>query len=259
MTTQQALLNFGFKFGKNGAHAARTMMLAELRALFAATDISTSRDGYREQVIEFNRLDKPTGSARKLTAAHLVDLYGLSLDIPLFRAWRKLWALDAKAQPLLTLQLAAARDPLFRLSIPTILATQLGQPLQRVQIEAILAETDPNRFSPASLKSFAQNINGSWTQAGFLSGRSKKLRSHPEVSPINVVFALFQGHLNGLSGQRLFTSEWCKLLDCRYESLLDLARSASQRGLITFKHSSEVIEIDFPDYLTPTEKAWLHE
>lgn len=34
MTTQQSLTNFGFKFGKSGAHDSRTMMLPELRALF---------------------------------------------------------------------------------------------------------------------------------------------------------------------------------------------------------------------------------
>jgi hypothetical protein len=34
---------------------------------------------------------------------------------------------------------------------------------------------------------------------------------------------------------------------------------ASHSGLITFKHSSEVIEVSFPDYLTREEEAWLNE
>ena len=34
MTTDSTLSTFGFRFGRNGAHAARTMMLGELRTLF---------------------------------------------------------------------------------------------------------------------------------------------------------------------------------------------------------------------------------
>lgn len=188
-----------------------------------------------------------------------MDLYGLSPDIPLFRVFRQLWDVRVEAQPLLALQLAAARDPLFRLSVPLMLEQQPGESLQRVQTEAVLAAQDPNRFSATSLKSYAQNINGSWTQAGFLRGRIKKSRALPQVTEVNVAYALFQAYLSGLSGQRLFTSVWCKLLDCRLERLLALARSASLRGFITFKQSGEVIEVGFPDFLAPTEKAWLHE
>jgi hypothetical protein len=259
MTTQQSLIKFGFKFGRSGAHDSRTMMLPELRALFACTQVSDERQQYREQITDLNCLDKPTSRARKLTAEHLVDLYGLSPDIPLFRVFRQLWDVRVEAQPLLALQLAAARDPLFRLSVPLMLELQPGESLQRVQTEAVLAAQDPNRFSATSLKSYAQNINGSWTQAGFLRGRIKKSRALPQVAEVNVAYALFQAYLSGLSGQRLFTSEWCKLLDCRLERLLELARSASLRGFITFKQSGEVIEVGFPDFLTPTEKAWLHE
>ena len=259
MTNQQSLINFGFKFGKSGAHDSRTMMLPELRSLFSQVGVNASRLQYREHIVDLNCLDKPTSSARKLTAGHLVDLYGLSEDIPMFRIFRRLWELRPEGQPLLALQFAAARDPLFRLSVPLILELQPGESLKREQTEAVLMAQDPNRFSPSSLKSFAQNINGSWTQAGFLQGRIKKSRAEPMVTEINVAFALFQAYLNGLSGQRLFSNEWCKLLDCRFERLLELARLASQRGLITLKHSSEVIEVDFPDFLTPTEKVWLHE
>ncbi|CEI74594.1 TPA: hypothetical protein VDV13_005798 [Pseudomonas aeruginosa] len=259
MTNQQSLINFGFKFGRSGAHDSRTMMLLELRSLFACTQSSDGRPQYREQITELNCLDKPTNRARKLTAEHLVDLYGLSPDIPLFRVFRQLWDVRVEAQPLLALQLAVARDPLFRVSVPLMLELQPGEPLQREQTEAALAAQDPNRFSPASLKSYAQNINGSWTQAGFLRGRAKKSRAQPQVTEVNVAYALFQAYLNGLSGQRLFSSEWCKLLDCRVERLIELARTASLRGLITFKQSGEVIEVGFPDFLTATEKAWLHE
>jgi len=41
--------------------------------------------------------------------------------------------------------------------------------------------------------------------------------------------------------------------------LLELARQASYSGLLNFKHSSEVVEVTFPDYLTKEEEGWLHE
>jgi len=92
-----------------------------------------------------------------------------------------------------------------------------------------------------------------------LSGRNKKYRSEPIIRPINVIFALFLGYLNGLTGNRLFASEWIKVLDCRQDRLLELARLASHLGLINFKHSSEVVEITFPEYLTKEEEAWINE
>lgn len=259
MTSQQSLIKFGFKFGKNGAHAARTMMLAELQELFAYTPVDAGRDQYREQIVDFNRLDKPTSNARVLTYGHLLDLYGMSPEVPLFRVFRTLWEQDSAARPVLALQLAMARDPILRLSVATILERQPGQPLTREETEAALAAPDPQRFKATTLKSAAQCVNGSWTQAGYLKGRVKKHRDQPVITASNVAFALFQGYLHGLSGQRLFASEWCKLLDCRLERLLELARTASQRGLITFKHSSEVIEVDFPDFLTDEERTWLNE
>jgi hypothetical protein len=155
--------------------------------------------------------------------------------------------------------MALARDPLLRLTEDSILKLQVGEPFMREAMEAILAAGDPDRFSAASLKSFAQNVNGTWTHAGFLKGRVKKFRREPVIRPVNVVFALFLGYLQGATGNRLFTSEWIKVLDCRMEKLLELARQASHAGLITFKHSSEVVEVTFPGYLSKDEEAWIHE
>ena len=76
---------------------------------------------------------------------------------------------------------------------------------------------------------------------------------------MNVAFALFLGYLQGATGSRLFSTEWTRVLCCRQERLLELARQASYSGLLNFKHSSEVVEITFPDYLTREEESWLHE
>jgi hypothetical protein len=183
----------------------------------------------------------------------------MDTNIPLFRTFRRLWDSDESARPMLVCQMALARDPLLLLSQDKILSLVPGQWLPREDMEQALNEQCPDRFSQAMLKSLAQNVNGTWTNAGFLKGRIKKHRAEPDVRPVNVVFALFLGYLQGATGNRLFTSEWVRLLCCRHERLLELARQASYSGMINFKHSSEVVEVTFPNYLSKEEESWLHE
>ena len=250
---------FGFKFGRSGAHSARSMMLAELQQLFEFMEPGAGQAEYQQAIVEFNRLNKPTDKARKLTYRHLVDLYGMSPEVPLFRVMRRLWPLESEAQPILALQSALARDPLLRLSMPFITSTKSGEAVSREQVEEILKRQDPDRFSPASLKSFAQNINGSWTQAGFLKGKAKKVRVDPAISPINIAFALFLGYLEGATGERLLHSAWCQLLTSDGHRLQELATASSHRGIIDFRQSGGVTEVRFPGFLTAEEEGWLHE
>jgi len=251
MTSEQTLINLGFKFGKNGAHSARSMMIKELKELLFARDETASMQNYEDDIVNFNILHKPTEKSRKLTFRHLVDLYGMSMDIPLFNILRQWWELSEESQPILALQLAIARDPILRASASIILPLQVGEHLAREKVEEHLAHDDPDRFSPASLKSFAQNINGTWTQAGYLEGKAKKYRSQPKASYVNIAYALFLAHCHGLSGQRMFDSFWCQLLSQDKEHLFELAHRASLRGLINFKQVSEVIEVTFPNIELP--------
>ncbi|WVM88400.1 hypothetical protein UMZ34_19955 [Halopseudomonas pachastrellae] len=101
-------------------------------------------------------------------------MYAMDTNVVLFRAYRRLWESDERARALLTCQMALARDPLLRLSQDKILGLAPGQTLPREEMEAVFEEQFPDRYSPAMLKSLAQNINGTWTNAGYLEGRSKK-------------------------------------------------------------------------------------
>lgn len=94
------------------------------------------------------------------------------------------------------------------------------------EIEAYLSDDDPDRFSPALLNSFAININGTWTQAGYLTGKSKEIRTQAKISFVNTAFALFLTQCQDLSGQRMFNSQWCKLLNQEQEELYRLAYAA---------------------------------
>lgn len=249
----------GFRDGINGTHAARTMMLDDLQVLFTRLPPEARKEEYGAEVLDFNCLAKPTKKARELGFRHLISLYGLEPDLPLFRVFRRLWDVDPKARPVLALYAALARDPLLRGSISFITGKQPGEAVTREALELFLAKAYPDRFSPVSLTSFAQNINGTWTQAGFLMGRSHKKRTLPVVTPTNVVFALFLGYLEGLSGGRLLTSPWMQLLGCTPMQAEELATVAAHDELIVFLNAGGVKEIRFPGYLTEQEESWRME
>jgi hypothetical protein len=258
-TPTRRLEDLGFSFGRNGPHSARTMMLPEARTLLARVRANAPRERYVSDVVDHNALHKPTQKARALTARHLVALYGLDPQISVFRALRRLWSIDATAQPLLALTISLARDPLLRLSWEFMVGKKPGEPVAREDVQALLAAEDPDRFTPASLKSFAQNINGSWTQAGYLTGKVKKRRASPVTTPANFAYAAFLAHLEGYRGQRLMDSRWIGLLDRSLDAVVELAAAASRRGLLVFMNAGGVMETRFPGYLLPEEERAIHE
>lgn len=253
-TQESALHSLGFRFGINGPHAARTMMLDELRVLLAHTPPDAKRADFAAAVVGGNLLNKPTRSARELTLRHLSTLYGLDAINPIFRALRRLWPLSSAAQPLLALAVALARDPLLRRTESFVLAQPEGAVVTREDFEAFLQSTFPDRFSSASLRSFAQNVAGTWTAAQLLEGRVRKTRAKPLASPEALAMLLFLGYLEGRTGQRLFGTSWTDLLCVPDEELASLTTSASNRGLLVFMNAGGVKEVRFPGYLTVEEE-----
>jgi hypothetical protein len=255
----EGLVPFGFRLGNGGAHAARTMMLPELRRLLAVSAEDASRADYRSAVVDANLLGKPTSKARKLTFKHLCELYALNPNLCLFRVFRRLWYSDPEAQPVLALTASLARDGLLRLSASLILGSQPGAQVTRGQMETLLVERREGHLSAVSVEAIAQRLNGTWTQAGYLSGRMRKIRSRPRVTPANVAFALFLASLDRRSAQRLFSSDWARVLDLSEDRLIELAQTAAQRGLLVFRRTGGVMEVRFPGYLTEQEQEWLSE
>jgi hypothetical protein len=230
------------------------MMLDDLRALLAHTAPGASRADYATAVVDDNALAKPTKVGRELALRHLATLYGLDPANVIFRALRRLWTGDEAAQPVLGLAAALARDPLLRATQAFVLEQPPGASVPRASMEAFLNATFPQRFSAASLKSFAQNVLGTWTSAGVLQGRVRKVRAIPSARPESVAFLLFMGYLEGRTGQRLFSSAWTGLLSTTQEELEAHANSASHRGLLVFMNAGGVKEIRFPGYLTSEEE-----
>ena len=92
MDKKTLLTYLGFKFNKGGTHTSRTIMLDELQLLLSfICDKDASRDVYTQAIIEDNCLAKRSVQNRKLTAAYLVELYGLDPDMIVFRGFRYFW------------------------------------------------------------------------------------------------------------------------------------------------------------------------
>ncbi len=245
---------FGFNLGRNSAHTSRTIMLAELKTLLAYVNNPTAaKADYRQAVEKNNCLAKRSGKTRTLTFRHLTELYGLNPDILLFKILLFFWNRDPEAQPQLALLCAYARDPLLRLAVPLVLALPDGARLHREKMEEFIENLEPERFSPATLKSTAQNLNSSLTQSGHLKGRAHKFRKQAPAAPGSIAYALFLGYLTGARGEFLFRSEYIKLLDCPFVQAIELAEEASRKGWIVFKRIGDVIEVLFSNLINQKE------
>ena len=254
------LTKFGFSFERGGVHIARTMMLSELRGLLSYVNkAEVGKNVYLSAINEDNCLGKRSVRTRLLTYRHLADLYSLDSADILFRTLLFFWNRDSSGQPLLASLCAYARDAVLRSTAQFILAQPTGTVVTRESLEHYIESREPGRFSAATLKSTAQNINSTWTQSGHLVGRVKKMRSSATPTAGSVSYALLLGYLSGFRGQSLFQTEYAKLLDCLFEQAIELAEEASRRGWIVFKRVGSVIEVLFPNLIRQEEMGWLCE
>jgi hypothetical protein len=257
---EECLARFGFSFERGGTHLARSMMLDDLRRLLDQTpDANATRDDFARAIIDDNCLGKRSSRTRAIALRHLKSLYGLDRSIPLFRAMRHFWGRDPEGRPLLACLMAYARDSILRQTAPFILRMQYGQTLLRSDLEEFLDLEEEGRFSKATLQSTVRNVAATWTHAGHLAGRSRKVRTTAFATPGTVSFALLMGYISGARGETLFETEYAKLLDCSPDRAIELAESASRRGWIVVKRIGSVIEVLFPNLLNAKEQEWVRE
>lgn len=234
----------GFRFGAKGTHTSRTLMLRELADLFREVPPLATRDRYADAIIAGNVLGKTTASTRTLTNQRLGELYGLDRKLPLHRTLRLLWDRTPEDRPLLALLVALARDPLLRATATLVHALAPGQELVRGEVLQRLRDRTGDRMNDATLDKVARNTASSWTQAGFLEGRVRKLRVRVRPGVGAVTLALWLGALEGLGGERLLDCRWIRLLDCRGPEVTDRVLDARRRGLVHARLGGEVVEVD---------------
>ena len=244
---------FGFHNGFGGVHTSRTMMLADLECLLSAVPPEAARDDFRRAIVEENALGKRTVTTRRKAAALLCHLYALDPAVPIFRALGYFWKKDPAGRPLLALLCAAARDPILRQTAGTVLAFAPGEAVTAADLEKAITRAAPAHFAATTLRTTAQNTASTWTQSGHLQGRRVKRRSRPQATPAATAYALLLGHLAGASGQMLLTTFWARLLDVSQSEIAALASEASVRGWIAYRQAGQVVEVRFPELLTPEE------
>lgn len=241
-----AALPLGFSNGPGGPHDSRTIMLADLQALLAASPPDAPYLEYARAIVEENALGKRTVANRKGTFGRLRELYALSPEVPVFLGLRTFWDANPEAQPMLALLCASARDPLLRATAPLVLQTPQGEVVTRESLSVALGEAFPSRYSQKSLVSNAQNTASSWRQSGHLQGRVKKIRSRAVAQPESTAYALYLGYLCGAGGEALFSTFWARLLDAPAHALHEQAKIAAQRGWIAYRSLGGVTEVEFP-------------
>lgn len=253
-TDADRLCEVGFRWGDKGTHTSRTIMLDELSSVLANCRPTAVRDDYLSAIHEDNCLGKRTVATRRLSSQRLSELYGLNPEISLFRVMRQCWYTDRKGQPLLALLLALARDPLLRISAGTVLRMQPGEELARQHMTDALYRAVGSRLSDSTLDKVVRNAASSWTQAGHLKGRGRKIRQRVVPTPAATAYALLLGYLAGERGVALFESLWARALDAPANELQHLAMDARRLGLLDMSQSGGVINVSFSRLLAPDER-----
>lgn len=251
--------SLGFRDGAASVHTSRTMMLSELSLVLEKVGSGAKADAYLAAIVEENALGKPTQTTRQRTAKRLAELYCLDPACTLFRLLRHFWSADSAGRPMLAFLAAAARDPLLRETTPFVQGIAVGEAVTPDQIARHLNEKYAKRFQASTALATAQRLASSWMQAGYLTGKVKKKRSRPVVTPLVAAFAVLLGYLCGFRGKLLLDSIWSRLLDRTPAELTGLVGEASRQGWLTYKAAGSVVEITFPGLLRPREEKAAYE
>lgn len=236
-----------------GPSTSQTIMVASLQRLLSVVPTTAAPEEYRSAVMDENSLAKDTAGAREWAFRQLRRFYGLDPRLLLFRVLRDLWPADATGQPLLAVLCALARDPVLRASSAVIIRAEFGTEVGAPDLAASIEETFPGAYKESTLRTASQNLASSWQQSGHLQVEkaNRKTRSRAVCTPADVAYALLLGHLQGTRGQPLFETIWARVLDQPTSHLVDLAATASQQGLLEFRHAGGVVDVTFHGLLRP--------
>jgi len=254
------LIRYGFCTGEGSTHTKRTMMLKELSLLLETiNDPEASFSDYKKVIVEQNCLSKPSMATRRYTVDYLKALYALDPKVILFRALRYFWDRDLSGRPLIAFLCAYARDPLLSGLTHYVLELSEGNSPLKHNLENLIEQKYPGRFSPVMKSSLGRNLLSSWTQSGFLYGKNRKIRSNAMPTAGATAYALLLAFLKGDRGPLLFETEYAHLLDCSPYRAIELTEEAARRGWIVFSRIGDVMEVSFRDFLNSTEMEWIRE
>lgn len=219
-------------------------MFADLQELLSAVAADAKRTDYAVAIIEENVLGKKTFANRRESLRRLRELYALDPRIPLFRVFLRLWREASAGRRLLALFAALARDPLLRATAAPVARLEPDAEFQRSILIGPLREAAAGRLNDSMIDKVARYTASSWTQAGLLEGRVRKLRRRPYPSPETAAFALWLAAREGYPVRHLLESPWCDLCDVPRPELLHLALQANRLGYIHARAAGDLLMVD---------------
>lgn len=235
-----------FVLGELRTTASHTIGVPHLIELLRALPADATREQYRDSVIEDNLLGRPTQTGRQRSFRHLRELYFLDPSRPEFVALRRLWDIDADAQPLIAGILAFTRDGILRASIGPIQQTPPGGIVTSEDLTRAVTAVYGADLSESTLGKTGRNTGASWTQTGHLMGRTKKVRQSIEAFPAAVAYAAYLGHLAGKRGAGVLDTPWAAVLDLPVGARVDVLRRAHTQGLLDLLVAGNVVDVSFP-------------
>lgn len=231
-------------------HTSRTMMFAELEKVM---DFSAATGDFSES-LNLNITGKKSNSGAEKTAGFLKTLYGFDIKYPLFKAFRYFWNnAETNIKPLLTFIYAVNHDYLLAESIEVVNITRIGEKVSIESFEENLENYHPNKYSPNTRKSIAQNIASSWKQAGFIEGKVKNIRKQPEINFQVACFAFFLAYLKGESGDFIWENNGIKALSLGETRLRELAAECARKDLLQYQFAGGVTAFSFENLLKKLE------
>lgn len=241
---------------RHSAITSHPIGVSELSTLLDQVPPGGEYDAYRRAVLDDNVLGLATASGRLWRFKTLRRLYLFRRDSLLFRALRDLWPDEAEARPLLAGLCALATDTLFRATAHLVVGLSPGAEVAAGDFAKPVEQAFPGVYAGTTMATIASKAYASWGQTGHLGQASKgvKPRIRPVAAPANVAYALMLGHVQGIRGEALFETLWSQVLDAPRSELYDLAATASQRGLIEFRHAGGVVEVGFRELLRQPEE-----
>lgn len=230
-------------------------MLPELTSLLAIAPKDAGLTTLERLVVEEDALHKASAANRVKTFSFLRRMYGLNVELPIYREFLRLFQLVPQELPILASSLALAREPVLRACADMVLATPIGKPLAREDFETWIREFAPGRYSQSMYISFSHNLYASFFQLGYLGEAAGKnrLRMRRDVRPASVAYAAFLDWLTGLNGLNLLTGQFSKSLELSKDDHLGLLSSAGQLGLMRVALAGGVLQLDFSAWLRPGE------
>ena len=145
---------------------------------------------------------------------------------------------------MLALLCSLARDPMLRSTARAVLELPVGAELVRATFLSAIRQEVGSRLNDSILDKVARNAGSTWSQAGHLQGRVRKIRQRVTPTAGSVAMALWMGTLENLAGEQLLECSWARVLDRSGGSLIEFVLQAKQLGLIHARIGGGVVEID---------------